>query len=487
MGLLFIHGVTARSGDPETMESTVRRSTLFKTHVVQPLREYFPDFCLFHDAYWGDAGVQFRNPPESFLATRDFELDLTDQEIANNSALAYYLIQIACDVGDSVADFVKADIQSFDDLLTRAAKNSPDELIRAIISQERDRLALIRDFDEIGNLPNDAGHLSARLLDASTKLVKDEETLERLRNVENGQQVQTIIADAIKQFFEEELEEHGEADKPDYGMGPKTRWVSRVVNSMWQGTWGVGEATYRRIRGLVKSGALDVATAGVEVGSPLLSKLARRHAGPGAMLFFGDVFEYLRRGQGDAENLGPISGAVLNRLTESSQASKDRGEPFVVVTHSFGSMIFYDLITSVKEAQNIEFDVWAMAGSQVSMFAAMNLFIKPITSVAVDEREEKKDPPALGKPEKVRKWLNFYHPSDMFSYRAEPIFGPDTIVVSENGTDKKKTTSGVEDVVLDGNVSIHAAHSSYFDDPRFYQRIYGEIANPFQEAKESTK
>jgi len=107
-------------------------------------------------------------------------------------------------------------------------------------------------------------------------------------------------------------------------------------------------------------------------------------------------------------------------------------EPMVVVTHSFGSEILYDLLTS-GGLNGLIIDLWATVGAQTSLFAEMRLFGAMPGDIPKDTQNY-----SLGRPSGVTKWVNIYDPADALSYKHQPVFG-DVSFRSPEKKDRRST------------------------------------------------
>jgi hypothetical protein len=168
--------------------------------------------------------------------------------------------------------------------------------------------------------------------------------------------------------------------------------------------------------------------------------------------FLGDVFVYLHHGRTAASNIYQrVQKGLLSLNTTPGKEGKR--EPFVLVTHSFGSEIVYDLLTS-GDLDDLTIDLWVTAGAQTSLFAEMQLFSGMELPLPADTRNY-----VLGRPANVRKWINFYDAADVLSYLHEPVFGKDA----------------VKDIQVRAQANLSNAHGHYFADPEFYRQIAHEI------------
>jgi hypothetical protein len=199
--------------------------------------------------------------------------------------------------------------------------------------------------------------------------------------------------------------------------------------------------------------AAEFAVAETERGATLLAmKELRQGISRRALRFLGDVFVYLHHGR-------TASPAIYDRVRDGLLALKGRknaegvAEPFIVVTHSFGCEILYDLLTS-RALKNVSIDLWVTVGAQTSLFAEMQLFSGMTLPLPADTSNY-----TLGRPADVRKWINFYDAADVLSYLHEPVFGQDA----------------VKDIPVRAQANLTNAHGHYFADPGFYERIAAEI------------
>jgi hypothetical protein len=169
-------------------------------------------------------------------------------------------------------------------------------------------------------------------------------------------------------------------------------------------------------------------------------------------LFLGDIFVYLkqRNVEGARGTRARLFEPILVDLIKGAKAERKEREPFVVVGHSLGGVLLYDILTDpaclnrIKaEAPGFEIDVWLTVGSQPGFFSDLALL-----------PELPKNPAGLlEKPNCVKNWLNVYDYTDVFSFLCKPFF------------------EGVDDFGYDTRVDLLHAHSSYFRSPSFYKRL----------------
>jgi hypothetical protein len=187
--------------------------------------------------------------------------------------------------------------------------------------------------------------------------------------------------------------------------------------------------------------------------SDALLRVVRRPLTEQVAFILGDVFVYLRRRETDGV------GRVANRIfapiiTDLVKAARLRSpdDPLILVGHSLGGVILYDLLSDRSAVSRIEtdsgsdfiVDAWITVGAQPGLFADMGLY-GTVPGTAASGK--------LARPEPVRAWLNVYDYTDVLSFSCEKIF------------------KDVEDFEFDNVIGLFNAHTSYFQRPSFYQRL----------------
>ncbi|WP_158698004.1 hypothetical protein [Streptomyces prunicolor] len=180
------------------------------------------------------------------------------------------------------------------------------------------------------------------------------------------------------------------------------------------------------------------------VGTPtrLSARVLRRLTDDPVQEFLGDVFKYLAQ-RGTPEDPGEIVQIVLDDLLKAAE-QRPAEEPLVVVAHSMGGDIVYDIASHFRP--KLEIDVLVTVGSQVGLFAEFSAY----HGVPADlpRPPDRRKVPALGN---IRTWINVVDQSDILGYCAKPVF------------------EGVEDYpYASGRLW---AHSAYFKQPNFHRRI----------------
>jgi hypothetical protein len=164
--------------------------------------------------------------------------------------------------------------------------------------------------------------------------------------------------------------------------------------------------------------------------------------------FFGDIFFYLD-GRKEAASPGPSPARLLAEWDQAIAAAPNT-EPLVIIGHSLGGVITYDLLTHFRP--NLAVDLFVSVGSQVSHFEEMKLF-KVSDKAGYPGPLGKKVP----RPKNIKHWINIYDEVDIFSYACDRVF------------------DGVGDYPYDTKTYVIKAHGAYFEQARFYERLRARI------------
>jgi hypothetical protein len=175
--------------------------------------------------------------------------------------------------------------------------------------------------------------------------------------------------------------------------------------------------------------------------------------------FLGDVLFYMTR-RGTPAAPGAIPRVLIDELALAQTNKEARGgEPIVLLTHSMGGQIAYDVVTSFLPAARspIKVDFWCATASQIGYFEELNMFLASSTEFSK----------ASGKPtpldrDNLDHWWNLWDRNDIISFTTSGIFA--------NGIDDEEYWSGM---------SIAAAHGGYLERPSFYRRFADKLQAAF--------
>ena len=186
--------------------------------------------------------------------------------------------------------------------------------------------------------------------------------------------------------------------------------------------------------------------------SDLALRAVRRDLSRGISLFLGDVFVYLgkRDVAGETGTRERIFEPIITDLVIAAKDAAAKAEPLVLVGHSLGGVILYDMLTDQSVLQRIEKEAGAplavdalfTVGSQPGFFADLGLYANKPTAAA-----------KLPRPAMVAAWMNVFDFTDVFSFLCAPMF------------------NDVKDFGYDTVVDLVHAHSAYFQRPSFYKRM----------------
>ncbi|WP_309572035.1 hypothetical protein [Deinococcus sp.] len=166
-------------------------------------------------------------------------------------------------------------------------------------------------------------------------------------------------------------------------------------------------------------------------------------------IFLGDLLVYLdRRGMPGAP--GPIPQRIMDALERAHASRQGSGEPLVVLTHSLGGVLMYDVLgaflPAAPEMRGVRVDVWCAVGSQVGPFVELGL-----TVGAQDA------PPPTAGPHLGYFW-NVWSESDLLSFPASGV------------------VPGAHDTAFPLGGNVQAGHLAYLQRPDFYRTLAAKVA-----------
>ena len=160
--------------------------------------------------------------------------------------------------------------------------------------------------------------------------------------------------------------------------------------------------------------------------------------------FFGDVFVYLDS-RGDKTKPGAIPKLILKAWDDARAAAPN--EPFVIVGHSLGGVISFDLLSHFRP--DLDVDLFVTIGSQVAHFEEMKLYLASNRGIP---------PGKAATPPNIKRWINIFDEVDIFSYSVDRVFERVDV-----------------DAQYDTQTYTIKAHGAYFEQDRFYQRLRARV------------
>jgi pimeloyl-ACP methyl ester carboxylesterase len=140
---------------------------------------------------------------------------------------------------------------------------------------------------------------------------------------------------------------------------------------------------------------------------------------------------------------------VTKALDDAAARKANGDDKLVVVAHSMGGNIVYDILTHYRS--DLVVDLLVTVGSQVAFFKEMGLYHEDAG------QRPGPNPARVSKPAAVRAWLNVFDPMDVLAFAAGKVF------------------EGVSDFAFSNQASPLDAHSLYFFRPGFHERLRARI------------
>jgi hypothetical protein len=418
MPIIFIHGVNTRYDAAYNIDVAARRE-LIRRIIVEPLAANEKSFSELdtYNPYWGDLGASFRWNMESFPKLPLLASLGPKESVGANDPTDFIevLEDLTLNPGEPVLQG-RLDIEP--GTLQRAAKSDPVRFIEAVL------LPLIRS-ERLLPVPEDspeaAGILEAQLLIAADKAANDPGVRASLEAAESDEQALRILRQSLLRNYSELYSGSLEGPRPETrALGPS--WLTNLADY-------VGELFQRAEHAPKRLLTYSIARA------------KRRQLHDQFSLFFGDVFVYLKD-RGTPSQPGPIISRLKQGILDAVQAKPT--EPVIVITHSMGGNIFYDLATSFMP--EIKVDFWFSVGGQVGQFEEMKLFYASDPRIVGPNRVSTLKP-------RVAHWHNIYDPADPVSFLVQPIF------------------ADAEDHPYVTGANVLASHGDYFKRPSFYRLL----------------
>lgn len=435
MPIIFVHGVANR--DPNTSRTRVEP---FLKRFIAPEISDNPDKveCLF--PFWGDIGADLAwggvSRPRSSIRGMGVETEASDIERAIALASVNQSME---DLPDSSEASPNTGGLAPAGPTTGAASAPPLRLKTLTADELSDMLTTVIlndlkvDESSKNNLEAYEQQKVSAIL-AADAVAHDPKTFVQLSQCPDTQTEVELLKELVSDRYQQE-DPSGLA-----GMGGN-EWVQ-----------GLGDRLLEVLSRSVGLPGFVVSRVLTEVRKPLNDFVT---------VFLGDVFKYLKnRGEVDDKTNTVVVGEIPNRvLTELELAiaiQQQTGEPIIVMSHSMGGQIMYDLVTTflprLPQYQNVRIDFWCATASQVGFFEELKLFL------ASDSKFNQNTGP-VPFPDRayLGYWWNVWDSNDFISYTANGII------------------SDVDDQAYDSGMSIIGAHGGYLERPSFYRQFAEKV------------
>lgn len=421
MPIVFIHGVGARD---ENGFDSVRE---FLHRYISPVVSRASGEVPIHHGYWGDLASQFAwdgasQPKGPILHQGGFNESAVDK--ANRLA----------SVSTQLADIPAGTVSNGPLIAAGPATTSAAQSLRLkTLSAEQlsDLCASVLVNEPISRFSSESDRALAII--AADEVACDQTTLLALAQCSNIQEEIATLESRIRHRYNDYKSQQ---DNALVGQG-FTQWLAdftpRLSETLNRATDAPGYVVSRLA---------------AECRTPLNSFITN---------FIGDVFCYLNN-RGTSEAIGEIPQRILNVLRMAHTDSVQRNnEPIVVLTHSMGGQIVYDLVThflpQCDQFADIKIDFWCATASQVGLFEELKLFIEKDSSYCAETNTLVPFPPRAN----LGHWLNVWDYNDFISYTGKPMF------------------DGIDDEAYDSGMFLLQAHGGYLARPSFYQRFARKI------------
>jgi len=434
MPLVFVHGVNNRMS-PAYRKEVAARDALFQAHLLDPLaaRDARWSGLTIVNPYWGQHGATFRWAGATVPEVRVLEHLGAEDALAGTGGPTPVADERLASVVDALAAAggpagpLEPLGGAENGALKRAALANPVRFVEAVLGP-----LLFGEWDlamDGADDPVAVGRREALLLTAADAAARDGTVRAAIAAAGDDAAVLDVLRDATRARFEAALAAESGAPAPGgrlEGLGIADDFAALASRA--------GEL-FERAKG-----------APLRVASLAVLERTREDVSVQVGQFLGDAFEYLVR-RGDAGHPGPIVTDVLGAIEGAPRRRPD--EPLVVVTHSMGGNIFYDIVTHF--APRLAVDAWVSVGGQVGQLEEMKLFKQSDLSLMAPNK-------VGGLRPRVGTWLNVFDPADAFSFRAEPVF------------------ADARDAVYSTGSNLATSHVNYFKRPSFYRLLLDHLA-----------
>jgi hypothetical protein len=427
--LIFVHGVAVREGATDSEKAEFRKSIeardqLFRTIGMAGLASD-PAELHIENPYWGGHAAKFEYDLAS-VPTSEVETFGSGDDVLSQVLM------------ETIPPDIAAAIQERESgeetlLLTLARTYTVSHAIDSVVAA-----AAVRITDE----DDDASGLAEFAAEATAYARSDPDTgwLTAVNPVTGELRLQSDN-DFIEALSTHVREWNGNVVATEtFGGG--------VVNRLKRAAKGLANAASKTLRVIVRTagGAVVGAAAGAVVGGAphVAVRAIRPVATLRAGVFLGDVFSYLADPQ-------PIIREVITALQAAAAKRTPADDKLIVVAHSMGGNIIYDVLTTYE--RDFSVDLLVTVGSQVGLFKELRLFR--------EDRESgppRTSPGRVRRPKAVKAWLNIFDPLDVLGFAAEGVF------------------EGVRDFAFSNQAGPLDAHSLYFFRPIFHERLRARMA-----------
>ncbi len=418
MPLVFVHGVKTRKSPTYEKEKNARNKFFTRYTFRNILREGEKPY----NPYWGDKGAFFHwnhdSVPQKEEPQEEFGL-LEDDEI---------LVLLEAILGDR-------DISQGKNILLEVTQQTSLENVIDLIWAA-----------SLTCIPEDQTDEWIDLAIKAIDYAQHNSHPDWLNEVENNYQFLFRLQKAVNNWNLSSLDQSQEETPQLETFGS--------LNTLWSGGIKEGvEKIHRKVDRISESASRTGDFGGYQVGHQLVQNY-RLSAHPFVSEFVGDVCVYIKRKQ-------LIVDAIVPKLQKAREEANISGNKLIVVAHSMGGNIMYDILTHFQP--DLKIDLLVTVGSQVAWFEELKLFEVSDWAISANAPVNK-----VPKPNNIKYWFNVYDPNDVFSFRVEPVF---------NSFSAEKNRQEVYDFEYSTGKGVISAHTTYFSRASFYDCLTKRIEN----------
>ncbi|MEW1985571.1 hypothetical protein [Pseudarthrobacter oxydans] len=252
------------------------------------------------------------------------------------------------------------------------------------------------------------------------------------------------------QFLDRLRNELEEWSSPGAAARPDTTAQQEAFGDALTGPIGSGF-------GLVRKWLPNLANAAARKAGHIILNSHRKDLHRQLARFCGDVFVYLNS-RGTTAQPGEIVTRILNDLDEADEIRRQQGaeDPkLYVIGHSMGGVILYDILTHFRP--NLHIDALVTVGSQIAVFEEMKLFLENGPNMPIIPQIDR-----IARPDNIGCWINVFDQQDILGFATEGIF------------------SGTRDFAFSTGKPLWMAHSSYFSQLSFHERLSDRLGSVCQ-------
>lgn len=261
---------------------------------------------------------------------------------------------------------------------------------------------------------------------------------------ESAEPFDPALAEKIADYIIHKENDEGSVQPPDWLSEPDVNSDRAFVDRLESELNAADDIAVLGLGNVLKKAAGKVLGAGLNLVDSPIEKLVRSVT-PKLAQFLGDAFVYLKNG----EKRDAIREVITQDLVKAASAAKANNENLIVIGHSMGANVFYDMITDPDWLTEIDDslghpfrpDMFLSVGTQLGLFEELNLF-KHSTSAGIAPF-----------PERLGDWWHVYNRMDVLSFAAKDVF------------------EGVKQFSVDTKANIVEAHGAYFVSPVFQKRL----------------